>query len=44
MMIIMMISPPIRRKAMTAAVETRSVHLRLLHQAGACREACFKEN
>jgi hypothetical protein len=29
---------------MTEAVETRLVHLRLLHQGGASREACFKEN
>jgi hypothetical protein len=42
--IIVTILLPIKRQAMVAAVETRLVHLRLPHQGGASREACFKEN
>jgi hypothetical protein len=29
---------------MAAVVETRLVHLKLPHQGGACREACFMDN
>jgi hypothetical protein len=42
--IIVMILPPIKRRAMVTAVEKRLARLRLPCQSGACREACFKEN
>jgi hypothetical protein len=42
--IIVMVLPLIGKEAMAAAVETRPVHLRLLHQGGTCKEVCFKEN
>jgi hypothetical protein len=42
-MIVMVIAPPIGKLMVAATVETKSAHLRLPHQGGTCKEACFKE-
>jgi hypothetical protein len=36
--------PLIERYAVAASTETKPICLRLSHQGGACREACFNEN
>jgi hypothetical protein len=38
------VTPSIEQQVVVAAAETKPACLRLLHQGGAYREACFKEN